>query len=451
YIGCLGVNTSMKSLDFDTRSLIAKECINRVCEAAGLKTADKKRRTEKRIARMLADAPNMENAGVDVNLSITSAHLNLIVAESGEHLAKHEMPNISFASGGDTDTLDFAAYVAKDNRFGRACFVLECGGGRAQDVITTIGQAFELRFKEFLKRTPRALTDRLDGTHFNGSGSALAAHSQAPPPRADDREYYNDLPGKIPPDIVPALPASAAPASVPHAAPRKKNGLLDQVNLIDLTDDHQTVAVNGTSGDANTVTASQLKTPLAHDPQYVNCTMAPQEEPKDSFDMQPFTSALADDVNVAATTTTATTTSTSTTSKGRSQPVGAPAGSVSIAEVEYVANCELDKEDWFHGPIPRKQSEELVIRDGDFLVRESKGSSGSGEQYVLTGMQSGTHKHLLLVDPEGVVRTKDKTFESVSHLINYHRNNGLPIISSESALILKNPIVAPKLSTLKTN
>lgn len=45
---------------------------------------------------------NTENAGVDVNLSITSAHLNLIVAESGEHLAKHEMPNISFASGGDT-------------------------------------------------------------------------------------------------------------------------------------------------------------------------------------------------------------------------------------------------------------------------------------------------------------------------------------------------------------
>ena len=28
---------------------------------------------------------------------------------------------------------------------GRACYVLECGGGLAQDVITTIGQAFELR------------------------------------------------------------------------------------------------------------------------------------------------------------------------------------------------------------------------------------------------------------------------------------------------------------------
>ena len=71
-----------------------------------------------------------------------------------------------------------------------------------------------------------------------------------------------------------------------------------------------------------------------------------------------------------------------------------------INEVDFVPNCDLDKEDWFHGPISRKQSEELVIRDGDFLVRESQVSSG---QYVLTGMQAGTRKHLLLVDPEGVV------------------------------------------------
>ena len=64
------------------------------------------------------------------------------------------MPNISFASGGDADKLDFVAYVAKDRKHVRSCYVLECGGGLAQDVITTIGQAFELRFKEFMKRTP---------------------------------------------------------------------------------------------------------------------------------------------------------------------------------------------------------------------------------------------------------------------------------------------------------
>ena len=40
------------------------------------------------------------------------------------------------------------------------------------------------------------------------------------------------------------------------------------------------------------------------------------------------------------------------------------------------------------------------LKDGEFLVRESQGSPG---QYVLTGMQGGLKKHLLLIDPEGVV------------------------------------------------
>lgn len=56
------------------------------------------------------------------------------------------MPNISFASGGDAETLDYVAYVAKDKNNVRSCYVLECGGGLAQEVITTIGQAFELRY-----------------------------------------------------------------------------------------------------------------------------------------------------------------------------------------------------------------------------------------------------------------------------------------------------------------
>lgn len=85
-------------------------------------------------------------------------------------------------------------------------------------------------------------------------------------------------------------------------------------------------------------------------------------------------------------------------------------------------------------------AENLLQNDGEFLVRESQASSG---QYVLTGMQSNSKKHLLLVDPEGIVRTKDRTFESVSHLINHHRETGRPIISAESALRLVTP-VAPE-------
>jgi len=57
--------------------------------------------------------------------------------------------------------MDFVAYVAKDMQ-SRACHVIECGGGLAQDVITTIGQAFELRFKSYLaqKAVPLSVPSR---------------------------------------------------------------------------------------------------------------------------------------------------------------------------------------------------------------------------------------------------------------------------------------------------
>ena len=39
------------------------------------------------------------------------------------------------------------------------------------------------------------------------------------------------------------------------------------------------------------------------------------------------------------------------------------------------------------------------------------------------------------------VRTKSRTFDSVSHLIIYHRDYELPIVSAESALLLRNPVL----------
>lgn len=99
---------------------------------------------------------------------------------------------------------------------------------------------------------------------------------------------------------------------------------------------------------------------------------------------------------------------------------------------------QLITESWFHGVISRPVAESLLIAEGDFLVRESQGKHG---QYVLTGLAAKTPKHLLLIDPEGVVRTKDRIFESISHLINYHWTNVLPIISEDSELILRNPII----------
>ena len=42
----------------------------------------------------------------------------------------------------------------------------------------------------------------------------------------------------------------------------------------------------------------------------------------------------------------------------------------------------------------------MLQNDGEFLVRQS---SGDSNQYVLSGRQNGAVKHLLLVDPAGVV------------------------------------------------
>ncbi len=49
---------------------------------------------------------------------------------------------------------DFVAYVAKNDTNDRACYVFECSDNMANNVITTIGQAFELRFKKFLSSIP---------------------------------------------------------------------------------------------------------------------------------------------------------------------------------------------------------------------------------------------------------------------------------------------------------
>ncbi|KAJ8872500.1 hypothetical protein PR048_026106 [Dryococelus australis] len=71
-----------------------------------------------------------------------------------------------------------------------------------------------------------------------------------------------------------------------------------------------------------------------------------------------------------------------------------------VPSVGTSQKLQLQKEVWFHGPVSRQDAEALLTKDGDFLVRESQGSPG---QYVLTGMQNNVKKHLLLVDPEGVV------------------------------------------------
>ncbi|XP_022915045.1 SHC-transforming protein 1 [Onthophagus taurus] len=369
YIGCLEVKTSMKTLDFKTRSNVAKVCISKVSEAAGLTTADKKRKIDKNVLRAIAEEPNMDHAGCDVSLNISSAKLTLTSLESNDIIASHDMPRISFASGGDTDTMDFVAYIAKDASEWRACYVLECGGGHAKDVISTIGQAFELRYQQYCKPV--------------GVEVKMLSGGDA------DKDYYNDLPGKVPPDV--AMPLERPPPVPPLPT------VVPSFTTLPLVQAPQTPQT------PNLIDLNSYVMSLENHHEYVNDINTIVRE-RDVFDMQPFTNQ---------------------------NPPPVPCRQMD-EQLE-----ELKKEVWFHGQITRREAEGLLINDGDFLVRESPNSSN---QYVLSGMQDNTKRHLLLIDPEGVVRTKDRIFNSVSHLIIYHCQNALPIISAESALVLRTPV-----------
>ncbi|KAG7262889.1 hypothetical protein CRUP_032734 [Coryphaenoides rupestris] len=340
YMGCVEVLQSMRALDFNTRTQVTREAISVVCDAVpGAKGAQRRRKPSSRCLTSILGKSNLQFAGMTISLTVSTSSLNLLAADCKQIIANHHMQSISFASGGDPDTAEYVAYVAKDPVNQRACHILECSEGLAQEVISTIGQAFELRFKQYLKNPPKLVTPHDRMAPFDGSAWEEEDDEVAPPPEVP---YYNNFPGKQPPP----------------------GGLVDMRTRPGAT------------------------------------LWVPKKEAGSSLTIrQPFDDAL-----------------------GVSGGLGPVSAAPPLVE-------QLQCETWFHGSLSRRPAERLLTRDGDFLVRESGTTMG---QYVLTGQQGGQPKHLLLVDPEGVVRTKDHRFESVSHLISYHMDNRLPIVSAGS-------------------
>ncbi|XP_060708751.1 SHC-transforming protein 1-like isoform X1 [Hemiscyllium ocellatum] len=373
YMGCVEVLQSMRSLDFNTRTQVTREAISRVCEAVpGAKGAMRRRKPPSKGLSTILGKSNLQFSGMNIIMSISTNSLNLTIPHSKQIIANHHMQSISFASGGDPDTTDYVAYVAKDPVNQRACHIVECSDDLAQDVINTIGKAFELRFKQYLKNSPVVITpnercnERRPGLAiWNVEGDEDQNHG-----------YYNEMAGKLAP---PGSPENAKvkedSAAYSNNSQIKKDGDFSQ-------------------------TASPSSVTI-----YENYS----DPHKETF-------IMAEQADAA------------TFNKTTAVPLSNTLSSM---------REQLAKEVWYRGRMSRQEAEKLLIKDGDFLVRESVTTP---EQYVLTGLQGGQAKHLLLVDPEGLVRTKDCIFESVSHLISYHVDNQLPIISSGNQLYLKRAV-----------
>jgi len=206
YLGCITVHQSIRTLEYDMRTHATNEAIWRVLSETGVNSAfaNSKRKKNKDIDKILATKPDLRYSKQYINLTISTASLTLVTSDHGDFIANHQLQSISFASGGDPDTYEYVAYVAKDNNVRRACHVLRCSDGLAQDVINTIGQAFELRFKEYLKNPPKAVTppDRTEPLFHDGKSRW----------GDDEPEYYNNL-SKSRGDIIEPSSSQAPPVN----------------------------------------------------------------------------------------------------------------------------------------------------------------------------------------------------------------------------------------------
>uniref|UniRef100_A0A9J7ZJJ5 SHC adaptor protein 3 n=1 Tax=Cyprinus carpio carpio TaxID=630221 RepID=A0A9J7ZJJ5_CYPCA len=436
YLGCIEVLRSMRSLDFTTRSQITQEAISMVCEAIpGAKGALRKRKPPSKLLSSILGKSNLQFAGMSINLNISTSSLNLMTPDSKQIIANHHMQSISFASGGDPDTTDYVAYVAKDPVNRRACHILECSDGLAQDVISTIGQAFDLRFQLYLQcpsSKPSSMHDRVMSTDeppWTEEGEESADH-----------HYYNSIPGKMPPPggfidarLTNQTQDSSQAAGVDQTYYQGRpmfiqQGSCDIYSLPEVKAQAPKAGevpmyVNTQHIDTQVLAALQGESEMPTDS---GTSGTAKDSPrKDLFDMKPFEDAIMTQTPAP---------SASELRKAASVDNSSP---LLMRAAALRAQEELEDQTWYHGEMSRRQAEKLLLHDGDFLVRKSTTNPGS---YVLTGMHHGLAKHLLLVDPEGTVRTKDHIFESISHLIGHHRDNNLPIVSAGSELCLKQPV-----------
>ncbi|NXV50931.1 SHC3 protein, partial [Uria aalge] len=447
YLGCVEVLRSMRSLDFNTRTQIAREAISCVCEAVpGAKGTFKKRKPPSKVLSSILGKSNLQFAGMSIMLNISTTSLNLMTPDTKQIIANHHMQSISFASGGDPDTTDYVAYVAKDPVNRRACHILECCDGLAQDVISTIGQAFELRFKQYLRCPSKIPT-------FHDRVQSFDEPRIEEDNETREHPYYNSIPNKMPPPggfidvrlktrLSSAADTAQSAAGVGEQIYYQSHHLRDKFN----EDWHHGPVKQGSLDICSMLEGKSQVTTTAAMPTYVNthhinieALLALQADAestisgtaddtkenspgKDLFDMtEPFEDALKNQTSDAV--------------LSKSAPIGDSSPLLSRASHWTVAK-ELSTEPWYQGEMSRKEAEQLLKKCGDFLVRKSTTNPGS---YVLTGMHNGQAKHLLLVDPEGTVRTKDRVFDSISHLINHHLENNLPIVSSGSELCLQQP------------
>ncbi|XP_071606834.1 breast cancer anti-estrogen resistance protein 3 isoform X1 [Heliangelus exortis] len=116
-----------------------------------------------------------------------------------------------------------------------------------------------------------------------------------------------------------------------------------------------------------------------------------------------------------------------------------------LEEELQLSSEDLRSHAWYHGRIPRQVAEDLIKRDGDFLIRDSLSSPGN---FVLTCQWKNTSQHFKII--RTILRLNEaycrvqyqfefESFDSIPGLVRYYVGNRTPI-SKQSGAIIFQPI-----------
>ncbi|XP_065059834.1 SHC-transforming protein 1-like isoform X1 [Rhopilema esculentum] len=558
YVGCVKILQSVKSVSLEDRSSIIKIATARCCDKAGFVKYKKKHKIPQTISKAFGDVFTGYR-GESVLITISKSSIKIVLERTGVVICDHYIENISFASGGEKEYTSFVSYISKDNIFERACFVIECSADIKLEVIQTIGQAFEAKYKEVVNNPPKLteVPERFTQPIFpveEDPAPSCAAQPYASLKRENEKDGagYSKLHGKEEKPGYAELNCSEARSSkadLNDYSVLERGAFSNQNNAIDYDQLHfdkkgkgrptsiPIVAganydqIQGSNNDFAAVYDNPMASPSTKDqmlvdfndnsPEYQsipNAAPSPYDNPKELMAAKPYSSPydnpkdllrskeLLPSGNPGSSTHSAEYDVPKVQSHQWEQfddstdggvangkqfdgagylvPTGVTQGSAKYASLKHdkedsedsgdyhppeeVAEYQrpnateyqppnthyqtptnvngnrpksfvgpLDNKPWFHGNISRLDSEMLIEEDGQFLVRESSSNKG---QYVLSGMKDAQHRHLLLVDPHGQVRTKDRKFATVEELINFHKSNSIPIISGGSEVQILFPV-----------
>jgi len=88
---------------------------------------------------------------------------------------------------------------------------------------------------------------------------------------------------------------------------------------------------------------------------------------------------------------------------------------------------------WFHGLMPRDEIEELLVKDGDFLVRKTE--VARQVRYAVTVMYNGRIRHVLLKYKDDMWSLRDLKRATVTELIETYVNEKIPLMLDGTVII----------------